>query len=68
MQRPHINATAQQCGFGKDMEGIIDEVLAETPEVIEQVGGRLPAGFPEDIFESITQGLIQSAERLKRAQ
>lgn len=49
------------------MESIIEEVLAETPRVIEQVGARLPAGFPEDIFESITQGLIQSAESLKCA-
>ena len=68
MQRRHFNATAQQCGFGQDMEGIIEEVLSETPGVIEQVGAKLPAGFPEDIFEAITQGLIQSAERLQCAE
>jgi len=66
IQRRHFNATAQQCGLGQDMESIIEEVLAETPRVVGQVGASLPAGFPEDVFESITWGLIQSAKRLER--
>ncbi len=68
IQRRHFNTTAQQCGFGPNMEGIIEDVLGETPRVVEQIGASLPAGFPEDVFESITQGLIQSAERLKRGE
>ncbi|MHB1085039.1 MAG: HipA domain-containing protein [Thiobacillus sp.] len=65
IQRRHFNATAQQCGIGQDMEAIIEEVLAEAPRVVQHVGANLPAGFPEDVFESITQGLIQSARRLQ---
>lgn len=64
IQRRHFNATAQQCGFGPDMERIIEHVLAETPRVIAQTAASLPAGFPEDVFESITQGLMRSARRL----
>lgn len=66
IQRRHFNASAQQCGLGQDMESIIEEVLAETPSVVQQVGAKLPAGFPGDVFESITQGLIQSANHLQR--
>jgi serine/threonine-protein kinase HipA len=47
------------------MESLIDKVLAQTPKVIEQVGASLPPGFPDDVFESITRGLLESAERLK---
>jgi serine/threonine-protein kinase HipA len=65
LRRRHFNATAHKCGFGQDMECLIDEVVAQTPKVIEQVGAGLPPGFPEDVFESITRGLLESAERLK---
>jgi hypothetical protein len=50
---------------GALLEGIIEEVLAQTPKVIEQVGASLSPGFPEDVFESITRGLLEAAERLK---
>lgn len=65
IRRRHFNATAHKCGLGQDMECLIDEVLAQTPKVIEQVGASLPPGFPEDVFESITRGLLESAERLE---
>lgn len=65
IRRRHFIATAHKCGLGQDMQGIIEEVLARTPKVIEQVGASLPPGFPEDVFESITRGLVESAERLK---
>jgi serine/threonine-protein kinase HipA len=63
--RRHFNHTAQRCGLGRDMEGIIADTLAKTPAVIERVGGNLPAGFPERLFDSITKGLRKSAERLE---
>jgi serine/threonine-protein kinase HipA len=67
IQRRHFNTTAQRCGLGVDMEEIIGDVLANTPQVIEQVGTRLPAEFPIDVFDAITQGLRDAATRLEHA-
>lgn len=64
IQRRHFNATAQQCGLGPDMETLIEDTLAKTPQVIAQVEAKLPEGFPGDVFASITRGLKESATRL----
>lgn len=64
IRRRHFNATAQKCGFGKDMEALLEDIISRTSKVIQQVGASLPVGFPGDVFESITQGLLDSAERL----
>ena len=63
--RRHFNATAHKCGLGQDMEGIIEDILARTPRVIDQVGAHLPSGFPVDVFEAIRGGLLESARRLE---
>jgi serine/threonine-protein kinase HipA len=62
--RRHFNTTAQACGLGPNMDAIIDEVIAATPLVVEGVGARLPAGFPSEVFESITAGLQAAARNL----
>jgi serine/threonine-protein kinase HipA len=64
IRRYHFNATARLCGFGVDMNELIDEVVAATPGVIERVGAALPSGFPEKLFTVITRGLAQSARSL----
>jgi serine/threonine-protein kinase HipA len=64
IERRHFNATARQCGFGADMESIIDDVLAKTNPAIERVGASLPRGFPEAIFASVTLGLKKSARQM----
>lgn len=64
--RQHFNATARQCGLGRDMEPIIADVIAKTPSAIERVGARLPKGFPGDLFETVTLGLQKSAFSLDR--
>jgi serine/threonine-protein kinase HipA len=68
IQRRHFNETARRCGLGADMESLIEEVLARTSGVIDQVAAVLPPGFPPDIFESITEGLRRSALQLARMQ
>ncbi|MHB8746989.1 MAG: type II toxin-antitoxin system HipA family toxin [Gammaproteobacteria bacterium] len=65
IQRRHFNATAHKCGLGLDMEAIIEAVLARTPAVIQKVATQLPSGFPGDVFDSISRGLLESAERLR---
>jgi serine/threonine-protein kinase HipA len=64
--RRHFDTTAQQCGFGADMEPIIVDVVSRTPAVIDEVGASLPKGFPADLFESITTGLQKAAAQIER--
>lgn len=66
IDRRHFNATARLCGLGKDMESIIDDVVERTPQVIDDVGARLPKGFPMRVFDVITKGAAGAAERMKR--
>ena len=66
VQRRHFNAMAPHCGHGPDAEALIERVLAATGRVVDEVGARLPAGFSARVFETVTQGLRRSAERLQR--
>ena len=66
IDRRHFNETARLCGLGKDMESIIDDVVERTPRVIDDVGARLPKGFPERVFDVITKGAARAAEGLAR--
>jgi len=64
IRRRHFNATARACGVGRDMESIIDEVVATTPRVIDAVATSLPSGFPTELFECVTSRLRSAAERI----
>ncbi len=66
IERRHFNATARQCGLGADMESIIGDVVAKTPQVIETVGAKLPKDFPGGLFDSVTTGLRRSAKQIER--
>lgn len=65
IQRRHFNTTARLCGLGTDMETIIADVLERTPAVIEQVSARLPGDFPEEVFATVADGLMDSARRME---
>lgn len=67
IQRRHFVETARLCGFGGNMEQLIDSLVARTPTVIADLGARLPAGFPGRVFETVTQGLARSAAQLQGA-
>ncbi|MFT3734711.1 MAG: type II toxin-antitoxin system HipA family toxin [Rhodocyclaceae bacterium] len=65
IQRRHWLAMAKHVALGTGVaEQIIDELLAQTNAVIEQVSGFLPAGFPADVAEAIFAGLKAQAARL----
>ncbi|RYZ77211.1 MAG: type II toxin-antitoxin system HipA family toxin [Proteobacteria bacterium] len=58
LSRRHFEQTAKQCKFNAaDMQQIIDEVIAETPKVIDQVTVNLPKDFPKEIHRSIMAGI-----------
>jgi len=60
----HWLETAKRCGFG-EMKPVIQDVIAKTPEVIKQVRGVVPGGFPARIADSILEGISARAEQLK---
>jgi serine/threonine-protein kinase HipA len=62
--RRHFDTMAQKCGFSADMRTIIDDVVTQTPTVIDDVAARLPKAFPESLFESVTTGLRKAAKQL----
>jgi serine/threonine-protein kinase HipA len=59
----HWLETAKRCGFS-GMKEIMDEVIAKTPRVIEQVRTKLPHGFPDSIAEKILTGTNETARLL----
>ncbi|VCU68212.1 Serine/threonine-protein kinase HipA [Pigmentiphaga humi] len=67
IQRRHFDSTARECGYGADMEELLEETLARVEGAIEETGGRLPAEFPEDVFAAIAAGMRTSAEKLRSA-
>lgn len=64
IQRRHFNTTAHRCGLGPNMDHIIDATIEATPRVVAQVAAELPKGFPERIFEVVTNGLQRAVRRL----
>jgi serine/threonine-protein kinase HipA len=61
----HWIETAKRHGLG-DMKLILDEVIARTPEVIDQVRSALPSGFPGQLAEAILAGTNSRAEGLAK--
>ena len=63
--RRHWLAQAQQVGLGAaSAERLAEEIGAEVEEVIDKVSQQLPAGFPQDVAETILSGLRRQATRL----
>lgn len=65
IMRRHWSSMAGLVGLGAAAaEQIIEEVLAQAPEVAEKVLGILPAGYPADVAESIIEGMRAQCSRL----
>jgi len=60
----HFLETARLCGLG-DMKAMMEEVVAKTPGVIEQVRGLVPSQFVAQIAASIFDGVRMQSEQLK---
>lgn len=66
IQRRHFNNMAGKCFDRDSAEDVINQILEATPRVIESMTGKLPAGFPDQIAESVLNGLRKSAALLER--
>ena len=51
---------------GQPVDALIDDIVGQTPQVIEAVRGQLPPGFPGAVADSILQGLQAAANHLAR--
>lgn len=64
--RRHWNETARRCGFARDAEKLIEEILAKTPDVIKRAESGLPRAFPSKVAEPVLKGLQRAASRLAK--
>ena len=63
----HWLSTARLCRFPADeMEMIINDLYEKMDSVIEQVTGELPAAFPEEVAQSIFNGMKGVRNRLNK--
>jgi serine/threonine-protein kinase HipA len=51
-------------GDGRPASFVVDELVKQTPHVIEKVRKRLPGGFPMPLANSVLEGLQGAADRL----
>jgi serine/threonine-protein kinase HipA len=65
IQRRHWGKLGGEAGW-REVESWIDEVIARTPSLIDDIGQRLPAGFPPAVADAIFRGMSAQVERLKR--
>jgi len=63
----HWLETARLCGLEASGQGIIEAVLARTPEVVSKLRDSLPPEIPPTVSEPILQGLLQTAQSAQNA-
>jgi len=49
---------------GRNVQAVIDDIIARTPSVVQAVRARLPQGYPQDLADDILNGLQAAADRL----
>ena len=68
IQRRHWIAQGQRVGFpAAEVERMIDELTARTGPVIDEVASQLPADFPQDVAESIFEGMRRLNTKLAQS-
>ena len=66
VQRRHFNSTAKIVGYAETAEPLIQELVARTPAVVEQVQAQLPRGFSQQVVDRVLTGLLSAARMLER--
>ena len=68
IQRRHWLAMGERYGVvtpdGRNAQSVLDDLVARTPGVVQIVRARLPQGFPQDLADTILNGLHAAADRL----
>ncbi len=63
IHRWHWLAMAKSLGL-ENVSTMIDDLVHCVPKAIESVASRLPHGFPERVFETISQGIQKAAQQM----
>jgi hypothetical protein len=64
IQRRHFEGLAKRLGLAAQADALIDEMLANAPDVIDKVSDGLPKTFPAALLERVVAGLRKSAAAL----
>jgi serine/threonine-protein kinase HipA len=57
IQRRHFEALAKKLGLEAEAESLINDMVARTPAVIDEIQRRLPKGFPQELLDRVLGGL-----------
>lgn len=63
IQAHHWGTTAKMCGVAK-FEKIMEQIIEQTPQVLEDVEQQIPSGFPVRTAETIIKGVSTAVKRL----
>ncbi|RKZ36605.1 MAG: type II toxin-antitoxin system HipA family toxin, partial [Gammaproteobacteria bacterium] len=55
--RHHWQSTAAHADFASEIEGVITELVEQTPRVLDEIANILPADFPDNVAAPILEGL-----------
>ena len=67
IQRRHFDSTAQNVGYARTAESIIEDILARTPAAIAEVQAELPRDLSAHVAETILGGVERAAAVLEAA-
>jgi len=62
----HFVSAANKLGLGGEIDQMLQEIVELTPKVISEISKILPIGFPQQVADSIFDGLSTSAEKIER--
>lgn len=65
VQRRHFNSTAKKVAYGENAEPLLQEFIACTPRVVEEIQDQLPPGFSQEVADKILCGLQDAAKTLE---
>jgi serine/threonine-protein kinase HipA len=67
IQRRHWIAQGKRVGLpAPEVDALIDELTARTPDVIDEAAASLPEDFPMDVAEAIFDGMRRMSRKLEK--
>jgi len=64
IQRRHFEALAKKLGLEAQAETLINDMVARTSAVVDEIQSRLPKGFPQELLDRVLGGLRKAHTRL----
>ena len=65
IKRYHFEEMAHRFGLGNKGAALIDELIEQTPRVIQAVSRDLPQNYPTNLFDAISNNLLEASKRLQ---